>query len=66
MLHIENLRGSALAFDLMDLHGRILRRGISADFRTEVSVEQLPAGVYQIVFREGTRPVGRTRVAVAR
>jgi hypothetical protein len=65
-LHIENLREEALAFDLMDLHGRTLRRGISADFRTEVSVEQLPAGVYQIVFREGTRPIGRTRVVVAR
>lgn len=65
-LHIENLRGAALAFELMDLHGRTLRRGISADFRTEVSVAQLPAGVYQMVFREGTRPVGRTRVVVAK
>ena len=65
-LHIENLRGAALAFELMDLHGRTLRRGINADFRTEVSVAQLPAGVYQMVFREGTRPVGRTRVVVAK
>lgn len=66
VLHIENLRPTALAFDLLDLHGRVLRSGLSVGIRTELSVEQLPAGVYQIVFREGIRLIGRVRVVVAR
>lgn len=66
VLHIENLRPTALAFDLLDLHGRVLRSGLSAGIHTEWSVGQLPAGVYQIVFREGIRLVGGTRVVVAR
>ncbi len=66
MLHIENLRPTALAFNLLDLHGRVLRSGLSTGIRTEWSVEQLPAGVYQIVFREGIRLIGRVRVVVAR
>ena len=56
----------SLSADVYDAYGRLCRRTPLTGHTTPISVADLPAGLYQVVVRDGQTVVGTGKVAVVR
>ena len=63
-IDLSGLKGSSFTMDILDVNGRLIKQVLNADIKTTIDLSAEPAGVYHLLFSNGSHRISKKVVLI--